>query len=465
MTRAFHLALAVWCGLTVLVVSSVIGIQLRFGAEGFDLFIQQWALTNLSIMLASAALTWLCLGGLLVWLARAKITPANALSVLGFFLILFVYLNILRERFRYGDYAYYIEAGTALLEGRPLPGTYIYPPFWATLMEFIVPLGDQGVLLVLWSLNIVALGAFYYLLHRLLQVYGFPPGQAAVVTLVFMLANVPILRTLGFVQVNLLVMDFAFVAMLAYPRRPWPSAFALALAVQLKTSPVVLVLAFLLERDARWLLRFGLSFLAVAAIPFALHGIGPYVDFFRNAAALTSLGDTNFHETSIDSFLRFVGPFLRMPPPSTRLLVYVLKAALTVATLATVQRNVRGQTWVTGTQPGGAMLNSVPALFVLMNLLPPIVWDHHGLFVALPALLLLRRLPPSPAWVWFGFAYFAQFVMPSFDFFPWSFGRLVAPVILLALCWHVSSGAGPGGSALERWLGLLAASLPASERR
>jgi hypothetical protein len=84
------------------------------------------------------------------------------------------------------------------------------------------------------------------------------------------------------------------------------------------------------------------------------------------------------------------------------------------------------------------MLNAVPPLFVLMTLASPIVWDHHGLFTTLAFLLMLKRINSPAAWVWFGFAYFLEFILPSFDFFPWSYGRLIAPLIILVLMWQVS---------------------------
>ncbi len=193
----------------------------------------------------------------------------------GFFLVMFVYLNFLRERFRYGDYAYYIEAATAMLQHKTLPDTYLYLPLWAAILQFIVPLGDQGVLTILWIMNMIALGAFYFLLHRLLERYGFSVRFAAVTAVFFILINAPIQRTLGFVQVNLLVMDLILLSILNYPKNTLLSALTLALAVHLKTSPAVLVLAFLLERDWRWLAWFALSFLIIAVIPVAINGISP----------------------------------------------------------------------------------------------------------------------------------------------------------------------------------------------
>ena len=85
------------------------------------------------------------------------------------------------------------------------------------------------------------------------------------------------------------------------------------------------------------------------------------------------------------------------------------------------------------------MLNALPPLFVLMTLASPIVWDHHGIFVTLSFLLMLKRMEAPASWIWFGFAYFLEFVLPSFDFFPWSYGRLIAPMIVLGMMWFSTS--------------------------
>ena len=457
--RALRSALQGWIAITLLVFVSVAAIQIRYGRAGFGLFIQQWAFTNLTIMLAATALTWLSVGFLLWLLATGRVTASNALTVLGLFVVVFLYLNVLRERFRYGDYQYYIEAATALLERRPLPDTYLYLPFWAFLLQFIAALGDQGILLVLWSLNILALAGFYLLMQTTLQRYGFTPRLAALVTAFFILINAPIQRTLGFVQVNLIVMDLILLAVLWFPRSVWLSALAMALAVHLKTSPVVLVLAFLLERDRRWLLAFVASFVVVGAFPLLVNGPGPYGDFLRNSYALTQITDTNFHETSIDSLLRFVNPFFGISAAVTRAVIYALKAVLLAAVILVMMRAAKNQTFSASGQRGVFLMNALPALFVLMTLAPPIVWDHHALFIALPALVLLATLSTPAEWLWFGLAYTLEFVLPSFDFFPWSFGRLLAPLIFLALIWRASQHDRPRSSlpSIEKLLSAWAA--------
>ena len=438
MKRSLQIAFKSWIGLTLLVIASLVSIYLRNGMDGLSLFIQQWPLSNLVITLASTTITWLLLGALLYMWANEKINAGNVFFVVGFFIIIFLYLNILRERFRYGDYAYYIEAATALLNHQHLPDTYLYLPLWATLLQYIVPLGDQGVLLILWTMNIIMLGLFYALLVQVLERYGYSNRLAVTITFLFMLINTPLHRTLGYVQVNLLVMVLVMYSMLTFARNSFLSALALALAVHLKTSPAALVLAFLLERNWRWLGWFTLSFLLIALIPAALVGVTPYFDYMTNIGILTHITDTNFHDTSFDSFFRFFNPFLGLGIPATHIIIYIAKALLGISTIYVMVQNVRQHTFADEKLASSVLLNAIPSLFVVMTLTSPIVWDHHGIFLALSFLLLIKCIESPGLWMWLGFAYFLEFILPTFDFFPWSFGRLAAPIIVLCLMGYVS---------------------------
>ena len=434
MNKQFRVALTTWFVITFLASAQLIAIYLRNGLEGLNLFIQQWPLSNLPITLAATSLTWLLLGVLFYMLANEKITAGNALLMAGFFLIMFVYLNLLRERLRYGDYHYYLEAATAFANGQTLPDTYLYLPLWGALLQYIVPLGDQGFLVTLWIVNIIALGAFYFLLVRVLERYDFSHRFAVLTTILFLLVNAPLQRTLGFVQVNLIVLDLVFLSILTYPKNTLLSALTLALAVHLKTSPAVLVLAFLLEFNWRWMFWFVVSFLVIAAIPILTNGISPYLDYLTNIRILTQIPDTNFHDTSFDSFLRFLDPFLGIQIAQTRIMALIAKMLLLGAALFTMMKNIQAQSF----SKENRMLNAIPPLFIVMTLASPIVWDHHGMFTTLAFLLMLKRIDSPNAWLWFGFAYILEFVLPSFDFFPWSYGRLVAPLIVLGLMWFTS---------------------------
>ena len=105
------------------------------------------------------------------------------------------------------------------------------------------------------------------------------------------------------------------------------------------------------------------------------------------------------------------------------------KVLLLVATLYTMTQNMLAQSF----SKENRLLNAVPALFIFMTLGSPIVWDHHGMFVTLAFLLMLKRIQSPAHWMIFIAAYFLEFMLPSFDFFPWSYGRLFAPMIILWL--------------------------------
>lgn len=439
MKHHFRIALNFWILITALLILSLVAIYLRNGMDGINLFIQQWPLSDLSITLAATSLTWLLLGVLIHLLAYQKINKENIWVVSGFFLVIFLYLNIFRERFRYGDYHYYLEAATALANGQTLPDTYLYLPLWATLIQFLVPLGDSGVLVTLWILNIFALSTFYFLLIRILQRYNFSQHLATFITILFLLINTPLLRTLGFVQVNLLVMDLIFLSLLTYPQNSFLSALTLALAVHLKTSPAVLVLAFLLEFNWKWLIWFAITFILIGLFPIAINGTYPYFDYVNNAIFLTQIPDTNFHDTSFDSFLRFLNPFFGIQIAQTRIIVLITKVLLLIATLFVMMKNIVQKSF----SQENKTLNAIPSLFIFMTLASPIVWDHHGMFVTLSFLLLFKRINNPNHWLLFAFAYFLEFVLPSFDFFPWSYGRLIAPLIILYLMYQTSKNNEP----------------------
>jgi len=94
-----------------------------------------------------------------------------------------------------------------------------------------------------------------------------------------------------------------------------------------------------------------------------------------------------------------------------------------------------------------------------MTLASPLVWEHHAIFVTLPFLLMLKRMDLPNTAIWFGFAYYLEFIMPTFIFFPWSYGRLVAPLIILALLWRDSKirDGSPFFTAANAWFANLTA--------
>jgi len=94
--------------------------------------------------------------------------------------------------------------------------------------------------------------------------------------------NVPILRTLAYAQINMHVLAAILATLHWYPRHRLASAMALALAVNLKISPVVLALSFLWAADVRWTAMFVASLIGIGAIPAVAYGLEPYANLLHN---------------------------------------------------------------------------------------------------------------------------------------------------------------------------------------
>ena len=442
-------ALLIWSILTILVLASLLGIWLWRGVAGFETAIQRGPYTNLPVTLASVAITWL-LGGLFLYLLSTKrFDTKNTLTWAGFFLVALVYLNLLRERPEYGDVEYYIAAALKLSASGQLPIDYYYPPLWATLLAWLAPLGEDSIFITVWIFNLLGLFAFYFLLSKTLKLYDFSSNFATLVTTGFMLANAPILRTLVYMQVNLHTLNMVFLGLILYRRYPALSALAMAIAVHLKASPAVLVLAFLLEWNWRWLAWAALSFLVVGAIPVFTYGFAPYLDFIRNTSLMASGHGLSFRENSFEGLLMALAAFLDLSPAFVSIGTTVARTLLLVAALLVMRKNIQHETFYSG--EGGRLYNAIPSLLILMTLISPIVWEHHGVFVGLSFLLLLKKLDSPTSWMIFGFAYFFEFLLPTFDFFPWSYGRLFSPLIILWLMWRLPSKSSGLFTKANRW--------------
>jgi hypothetical protein len=445
--RFLSLTLGLWAGATATFVAVNAVLLAVKGSAVFSTLVQVGPVSGLKLTYSAVGLVWLSSGLLLALLRSAPLRARFGLVAIGSFLVLALYANVLRERSEYPDAGDYMRAAFDLSEGRPLHERYIYPPLLAAACELLVPLGRGGLRTALWIGNVVAVGAFAGLLPLALVRYGFDRRLSVCLVVAFLAVNVPVLRTLVYGQVNLHVANLILLALLAYPRFPIASALALALAVHLKSSPIVLVLPFLTERNGRWTAAFVAWLGAIAAALYAVHGVQPFLDFLHNARGVYGWADLSFRENSIDSFLRSTaavlgGPFALAELPGVRL---VAKALVLGAALAVAGISVWRGAFASPRRLGSDVLNAWPALAVLMVLASPLVWEHHPVFVALSFLVVTRRLQAPGEWAAFSLAYLVVFLLPTFDFYPWSFGRLAGLLVLLALLHRTSGRERDGG--------------------
>jgi hypothetical protein len=449
--RFLTATLRLWAALSVAFLAANGTLLLLKGSAVFSTLVQVGPVSGLKLTYSALALVWLASGLVLALLRRPGYRARHGLLTIGCFVALALYANLLRERLEYPDTGDYMRAAFDLAEGRPLHERYIYPPLLAAALEPLVPFGRGALREALWVSNLLAVPVFTALLALSLGRYGFERRLSALLALACVAVNVPVLRTLAYGQVNLHVASLMLLALLAHPRRPEGSALALALAVHLKTSPVVLALPFASERRWRWTFAFTAWLLAVAAVIWAVHGAQPFLDFLRNTRGVYAWAEPSFRENSIDNFLRSTaflvgGPFAQLDQPLVRL---AAKAAALAVALAAAARAVRSGTFAPGGGAGGHVHNGWPALAVLMVLASPLLWEHHPVFTALSFLVVTRKLEGPGEWAAWSLSYGLVYLLPTFDFYPWSFGRLLGLLLLLSLLLRVADGR-PDGAVFRR---------------
>lgn len=452
-SRFAKMALATWSAISALLAVSSLAIFILKGAEAFSILITDPPLSDLTITMYSTLIVWLLAGAFVFLLYFNFIHADNALMWAGFFVIGLVYVNILRERVRYGDMEYYIRAAMALHKGEPLPFGYVYPLLWASILEIFAPYKEEGIFLFAWLLNIAALFGMYFLLVKTLEKYDFAPNLAALIATAFMLVNVPLLRTMVYGQVNLLVLDGMLLSLLLYRRSPFISALALAIAVQIKISPIVLVAAILFERDGRWLAWFAVHMIVLSALPILAHGIEPYNQILKGLGTLGPRTFFYFRDSSFDSIFTATASLLGINLIAAQILTYASKLTVGLCALWAAFSSIRNATFHPSTERGKYFYNAAPILMLLLTMVSPLVWEHYGVFLSLSFLALIKRLRGDVEWFLFASACFFEFAIPAFDFYPWSYVRLAAPLIILWLIWVVSrrNQASPTFENLNRW--------------
>ena len=396
-----------------------------------------------SVSWLSALCAWLLTGIGLALASFDRIRRRWGMEIACVVTVACSHLIALHGRHFYGDVWDYYLAAVRLMAGEALPPRYIYPPFWATMLAPLTPAGGEVFAAVLWLSNIGALAVFQVLLARLLQRYAFPRRLACLLAAGFLLVNVPLERTLGYVQVNLHVVNLVYGSLLLYPAHPVWSALCLATAVHIKGSPVLFIILFLYCRDWRWLGWFGAFAIGLTIPTLVAFGAGPFAQFLHNAINIYQANGIKFNDFSVDSLVRATLALAGSEPRHALPFIYGLKLAVLGLLFNAGRRATRNQTFVSD-DPATPVLNGVPFVLLATVLLSPLVWEHHSLLLALAYLLPLRTIrTPWEIAAWCA-AVFVQFALPVVAFYPWSYGRLVAHGVIFILCVRLPDGAVPG---------------------
>jgi alpha-1,2-mannosyltransferase len=245
---------------------------------------------------------------------------------------------------------------------------FTYPPFavLAFVPTALVPV--RVGFLVLTGISVVLLFAvvFGFLVALRGREKGLAlPAFVAIGVQLLTAATDPVRSTLGYGQINIVLMALVTVDCLAREPR-WPRGVLVGVAAAIKLTPAVFVLFFLLRKDYRAAMWSGVSFLAATAVAFVLLP-GPSVEYWTK---LVFLGDRVGPPVFVaNQSLR--GAFARLSHETLWVIPAVVVVALTVYVVPRVRL---------------PLALAVTALCGL--LVSPVSWVHHWVWLA-PILVVL----------------------------------------------------------------------------
>ncbi|MEV7554365.1 glycosyltransferase 87 family protein [Amycolatopsis sp. NPDC089917] len=296
--------------------------------------------------------------------------------------------------------------GALPLSDAGIPLLFIYPPFAALMLTPLALVPWTASVFLLFALSLAALGVTFYAVTRTL----WPSGDRRKALLVASLAITPALflepvrQTLGFGQINLLLMGLvAADCLLARGRY---RGIGVGLAAAVKLTPMAFLLFFLVRKDFRGALTSVGTFVAASAVAFAVAPEASARYWFGGLAGASGISGTSFHTNqTLQAVLARFGVESAKPWWLALTAVLLALVALTMYRSAAVP---------------ALLLNATFAL-----LISPTSWSHHWVWIA-PALfttaafavLHRRDRRRASAWLAVTGVIATVFVAAPFRYFP-----------------------------------------------
>jgi alpha-1,2-mannosyltransferase len=318
---------------------------------------------------------------------RPSPVVAFAAAVVGVGIVLLLLVDFRN----FMDLRVYRAGGQSWLDGFPLYTDafahryhtkglpFTYPPVSALLFT--------GLALVQWDVAIAVVTILSLLALVVVAVLIVPRRTAGLIAAVVVggMLLEPVRLTLGFGQINLLLMVLVVVDCLL-PRTRWPRGMLIGLAAAVKLTPLAFLLFFAARRQWRALGTVVVTFVAVSVIAWVLSPadtpayIAAVLDDPSRVGGLTYTGNQSlngfWHRLGID------GP-----------LTTVLWLASSVGVAALGWRAVRVTT-ADDDQRGALLAAAIVGLLV-----SPVSWSHHWVWAILAVVWVIPRLRE---WRWPG---------------------------------------------------------------
>ena len=327
-------------------------------------------------------------------------TPRRVLPVTLPLLALVLVNVVVHTGGRHIDLEVYRFGVQAWLSGGDMYGTlpetadhitlpFIYPPFAALVLLPLAVVPWAAAWVALLALSTAALGITFFVVARRLWPSGGRGGALSVASIALPLALLvqpgkaidfsrpapripafalePVMQTIEFGQVNLLLMALVTVDVLAvHPR--WPRGLLVGIAAAVKLTPAAFVLYFLLRRDYRAAAVAAVSCVLATGLAFLVAPGSSWTFWLNNPAGGVS-GSPFFTDQTIQAVLARAG----VDGTLKTVLWLVLSAGVLALAAPAIRR-----------APAPLALMATAGVALLVS---PTSWSHHWVWVA-PALLV-----------------------------------------------------------------------------
>lgn len=343
---------------------------------------------------------------------------------------------------------------------------YTYTPLLAAMLGQLKTLSREQVFTLFSFLNYFALLLCGASLYLVLLRYRFPRIASVLTMLIALLINVPVTRTLLNSQVNLWVLTLILLAVVFYRSIPFLSAFLLALAVNFKVTPILIVGLFILKREWKWLGVFAFSQLLIVIYTSLTYAFDYWMYFASFALRSSVIVDpTHMRNGSFDALVAHTLYILDVKLPVLQeWFVVAIKMGFVLWVSKLIGDVVRQGTFVARDDEDALLLNGFPLFLVVMVMAPPLVWPHHFVFLLLPILVTLRVAREKRTFELLLLIYGSLFLVPVFDVYPLSLHRLVSMVLYAYSVSLILKEDTAKPTAMERLIGLLRSSETLSSR-
>ncbi|UCC38400.1 MAG: DUF2029 domain-containing protein [Candidatus Aminicenantes bacterium] len=313
---------------------------------------------------------------------------------------------------------------------------YVYLPVLAQIFIPLTLLDFPDYFLFLFIFNILLTFITIFLIYRLLELRKEETQLPLVFLFLIMLGNIPLLTTIDYGQINILVFDLILLSMvLLKTDKKFISSFLLCLAIFLKIYPALFLVFFFFQKKYRYILYSLINFaiiLFLSVIIFSPSLWNGFLNMFLNnffsgekSNAFFDFG-AHMNNCSLNGFLSqlFIG--YGLPRACVFPTIILLLIILFFLFKSKIKELI---TWENHN------LN-ISIILILILILSTISWIHHYVIMLFPVAYLFKRIIQERRYIYIiPFSLLLFFIMyyPPWGGFPFNQIRLMSIVALLFL--------------------------------